>query len=94
HEWDSLWDLISRLKSFNLSKIDEKSVIDFFDKSINSNGENSYKKYIADLNNTISTKPSSQKEKILSYIKAGLKGYRFEIDENDLKYHSDGTNSF
>lgn len=31
---------------------------------------------------------------MLSYIKAGLKGYRFEIDENDLKFHSDGTNSF
>lgn len=94
HEWDSLWDLISRLKSFNLSNIDEQSVINFFDKSINANGDNSYKKYIADLNDTISTRQSTQKEKVLSYIKAGLKGYRFEIDENDLKYHSDGTNSF
>ncbi|KZX68607.1 hypothetical protein A3712_13230 [Vibrio sp. HI00D65] len=94
HEWDSLWDLISRIKSFNLSKIDDQSVIDFFDESINSNGDNSYKNYVLDLNKTISTKPSSQKEKVLSYIKAGLKGYRFEIDENDLKFHSDGTNSF
>ncbi|OUH69409.1 hypothetical protein AZ029_004681, partial [Klebsiella pneumoniae] len=94
HEWDSLWDLISRVKSFNLSKIDDQSVIDFFDSSINSSGGNSYKNYISDLNKTISTKPSSQKEKVLSYIKAGLKGYRFEIDENDLKFHSDGTNSF
>ncbi|MCJ3032050.1 retron Eco8 family effector endonuclease [Escherichia coli] len=94
HEWDSLWDLISRVKSFNLSKIDDQSVIDFFDNSINSSGDNSYRNYISDLNRTISTKPSSQKEKVLSYIKAGLKGYRFEIDENDLKFHSDGTNSF
>lgn len=94
HQWDSLWDLISRLKSFNLSKIDEQSVIDFFDKSISPDGDHSYKNYISDLNDTMSTKSSTQKEKILSYIKAGLKGYRFEIDENDLKYHSDGTNSF
>ena len=94
HEWDSLWDLVSRVKSFNLSKIDDQSVIDFFDKSINSSGDSSYKNYISDLNKTISTKPSSQKEKVLSYIKAGLKGYRFEIDENDLRFHSDGTNSF
>ncbi|TKF31869.1 ATP-binding protein [Vibrio kanaloae] len=94
HEWDSLWDLISRLKSFNLSKIDDQTIIDFFDKSINADGESSYKNYISELNSTISTKPSTQKEKLLSYIKAGLKGYRFEIDENDLKYHSDGTNSF
>ncbi|AIN14323.1 retron Eco8 family effector endonuclease [Yersinia pseudotuberculosis] len=94
HDWDSLWDLVSRTKSFNLSKIDDESIIDFFDNSINSGGDSSYRKYIDDLNNNISTKVSTQKEKILSYIKAGLKGYRFEIDERDLRLHSDGTNSF
>ncbi|MBD0785833.1 AAA family ATPase [Vibrio sp. Y2-5] len=94
HEWDSLWDLISRLKSFNLSKIDDESVIEFFDKSINTDGENSYHRYVNDLNSIISTKKSTQKEKILSYIKAGLKGYKFEINESDLKFQSDGTNSF
>ncbi|EBL8326400.1 hypothetical protein DLQ17_26895, partial [Salmonella enterica] len=52
------------------------------------------KNYIKELNDNIFTKPSTQKEKILSYIKAGLKGYNFEIDERDLKLHSDGTNSF
>ncbi|MEI8613560.1 retron Eco8 family effector endonuclease [Shewanella sp. PP-He15 brown] len=94
HEWDSLWDLISRLKSFNLSRIDDEAVIDFFDKSINSDGEKSYGKYISELSSIISTKPSTPKEKVLSYIKAGLRGYKFEIDENDLKLQSDGTNSF
>ncbi|EMY3699120.1 retron Eco8 family effector endonuclease [Salmonella enterica] len=94
HEWDSLWDLISRIKSFNLSTISEDSIITFFDESINTNGDSSYKNYIKDLNDNIFTKPSTQKEKILSYIKAGLKGYNFEIDERDLKLHSDGTNSF
>lgn len=94
YEWDGLWDLISRLKSFNLSKIDDSAVIDFFDKSINSGDSSSYKQYIEELSKTISTKPSTPKEKVLSYIKAGLKGYRFEIDENDLRFHSDGTNSF
>ncbi|MCP6133204.1 ATP-binding protein, partial [Klebsiella pneumoniae] len=94
HEWDNLWDLVSRIKSFNLSKIEDESVIDFFDSSINSGGDSSYRKYIDDLNKNISTKASTQKEKILSYIKAGLKGYKFEIDERDLRFHSDGTNSF
>lgn len=94
HEWDSLWDLISRIKSFNLSTISEDSIIAFFDDAINSKGASSYKLYIEELNNAIFTKPSTQKEKILSYIKAGLKGYKFEIDERDLKFHSDGTNSF
>lgn len=94
HEWDNLWVLVSRIKSFNLSKIEDESVIDFFDSSINSGGDSSYRKYIDDLNKNISTKASTQKEKILSYIKAGLKGYKFEIDERDLRFHSDGTNSF
>ncbi|MDT3295437.1 MULTISPECIES: retron Eco8 family effector endonuclease [Shewanella] len=94
HEWDSLWDLISRLKSFNLSRIDDEAVINFFDESINSAKGNSYRTYINELNDIISTKPSTPKEKVLSYIKAGLKGYKFEIDENDLKIQSDGTNSF
>ncbi|POD89385.1 MULTISPECIES: retron Eco8 family effector endonuclease [Pectobacterium] len=94
HEWDNLWDLVSRIKSFNISKIDDESIIDFFDNSINSGSDSSYRKYIDDLNNHFSTKVSTQKEKILSYIKAGLKGYKFEIDERDLRLHSDGTNSF
>ena len=94
HQWDSLWDLISRLKSFNLSTLDNEQIIDFFDKSINKKGESSYRKYIDELNLKISTKNNSQKEKVLTYIKAGLKGQQFEIDENELKYHSDGTNSF
>ncbi|NSY35844.1 ATP-binding protein [Pseudoalteromonas sp. JC28] len=94
HEWDGLWDLIARIKSFNLSNIKNDDVINFFDNIISSGGENSYKKYITELNEVFSTKPSTQKEKVLSYIKAGLRGYRFEIDDNDLKLQSDGTNSF
>lgn len=94
HEWDDLWDLVSRLKSFNLSKIDNNDVIDFFDGAINSDSENSYRNYIQDLNKVMPTKKSTQKEKILSYVKAGLNGYKFEINDSDLEFQSDGTNSF
>lgn len=94
HEWNSLWDLISRVKSFNLSKIDNQSIVDFFNTKITSKSENSYSKYVNQLNGIIATKKSSQKEKLLSYIKSGLNGQRFEIDEKDLKIHSDGTNSY
>jgi predicted ATP-dependent endonuclease of OLD family len=94
HEWDSLWDLIARLKSFNLSKIDNELVVNFFDEAINSKGENSYSNYIEELNETFSTKKSTQKEKVLNYIKAGLNGYKFEINEKELNSQSDGTNSF
>lgn len=94
HDWDSLWDLVARLKSFNLSKINNDNVIDFFDKNINADTENSYKKYITDLNITMSTRKSTQNEKVLSYIKAGLDGYKFEVNESELKFQSDGTNSF
>ncbi|SCB88104.1 Predicted ATP-dependent endonuclease of the OLD family, contains P-loop ATPase and TOPRIM domains [Kosakonia oryzendophytica] len=94
HDWDSLWDLVARLKSFNLSKTNNSTVIEFFDKAINTDSEHSYKKYIEELNTILKTQKSTQKEKILSYIKAGLKGYKFEIEENELIYQSDGTNSF
>lgn len=94
HEWDDLWDLVSRLKSFNLSKIKNDDVINFFDDVINPDSESSYKKYIQDLNKVMPTKRSTQKEKILSYVKAGLNGYKFEINESELEFQSDGTNSF
>jgi predicted ATP-dependent endonuclease of OLD family len=94
HEWDSLWDLIARLKSFNLSKIDNDLVIKFFDEAINAKGENSYSNYVEELNETFSTRKSTPKEKVLHYIKAGLNGYEFEINEKNLNSQSDGTNSF
>ncbi|MEV3841372.1 retron Eco8 family effector endonuclease [Aeromonas veronii] len=94
HEWDDLWDLVARIKSFNLSKIDNDSVVKFFDEIINTKGDGSYKKYITELNNVMPTKKSTQKEKILSYIRAGLDGYKFEINDSELEYQSDGTNSF
>lgn len=94
YDWDDLWDLIARIKSFNLSKIDNDDVINFFDNAINVSGSHSYRDYIADLNSTLSTKKGSQKEKILSYIRAGLNGYKFEINDRDLQLQSDGTNSF
>ncbi|MFZ5379840.1 retron Eco8 family effector endonuclease [Aeromonas hydrophila] len=91
HEWDDLWDLVARLKSFNLSKISNNDVIDFFDSVINPDSSNSYRNYIQDLNQVMPTKKSTQKEKILSYIKAGLNGYKFEINESELEFQSDGT---
>jgi len=94
HNWESLWDLVASIKSFNLSKINDNAVIKFFDKAINTDSENSYKKYIDELSQILKTQKSTQKEKILSYIKSGLKGYKFEIEENELIYQSDGTNSF
>lgn len=94
YDWDDLWDLIARIKSFSLSKIDNDDVINFFDNAINVSGSHSYRDYITDLNSTLSTKKGSQKEKVLSYIRAGLNGYKFEINDRDLQFQSDGTNSF
>lgn len=94
YEWDDLWDLISRVKSFNLSKLRNDDIIDFFNKSISNEDQNSFKDYVSELNQIMSTRPSSQKGKILNYLKSSLDGYQFSIDDNDLKYHSDGTNSF
>lgn len=92
HNWDDIWELISSIKSFKTSNVDREAVLSFFDDSLNKSG--TYKKYINELDDVLNTKKSTQKEKILSYIKVGLKGYNFEIDEKDLSLNSDGTNSF
>ena len=92
HRWDSIWDVISSIKPFKLSNIERNDVIDFFDSSLGNQG--SYRNHINQLQKILKTKQHSPKEKYLTYIKSGLIGENFSIDDNDLKKQSDGTNSF
>ncbi|MCK7634441.1 MULTISPECIES: retron Eco8 family effector endonuclease [unclassified Shewanella] len=94
YEWDDLWDLISTIKSFNLSTIDNEKVINFFNDSINQNSIDEYKNFVTQLENIITVKKLTPKEKILTYVKSGLTGHSFEIDSLALKTQSDGTNSY
>ncbi len=94
YEWNDLWSLISAIKSFNLSTLDNKDVIDFFNKSITQKSNDEYKNFVNRLEEIITVKRLTPKEKVLTYIKSGLTGHSFEIDNFSLDTQSDGTNSF
>ncbi|SUQ39308.1 retron Eco8 family effector endonuclease [Yersinia enterocolitica] len=92
YDWDRLWILISRLKSFNTSQLSNEDVIDFFNEKISKNSDG-YKNYVNTIQDITKTSKYSYREKILNYVKVGLKGHQFSIDGVELKKQSDGTNS-
>lgn len=92
YDWDKLWFLISKLKSFNIDKINKSEIIEFFDKQI-SNTSNEYSDYINRIESSTSTTKYSYREKVLNYVKVGLEGQTFMINEQELSTQSDGTNS-
>lgn len=92
YDWDNIWSLVCRLSSFNIKKVNNDEVISFLDEKI-SNGNGSYKEYISQVEKIIDTKNYSYQEKVLSYIKVGLKGHNFTNVGEELSIQSDGTNS-
>lgn len=91
HNWDKLWGLISSLKSFNISKLEE---IFFRAKDLKNNDTyKEFKSFVDTINSNIETSKYSYNEKILSYIKTQLRGDKFLINEDSLEKQSDGTNS-
>lgn len=92
YDWDRIWTLISRLSSFNVRNLSNKDLVSYLDDKI-SNGNGSYRSYVEQVEKIIDTKNYSYKEKVLSYIKVGLKGHNFVNLGEDLKSQSDGTNS-
>lgn len=92
YDWDKLWHLISKLKSFNTEKLDKDKIIDFFDEQI-SDTSTEYRDYIERIENITKTTKYSYREKVLNYVKVGLEGQTFLINEQELSTQSDGTNS-
>jgi len=92
YDWDKLWFLISKLKSFNVDDLDHSDIIEFFDSNI-SEGSSSYSDYIEKIQTITDTSKYSYREKVLNYVKVGLKGHTFMIAGESLSYQSDGTNS-
>jgi AAA15 family ATPase/GTPase len=98
HEWDKIWHLISRLKSFDTKKIKNEDILKFFDDKLNdkssSRKSEDYSKFIRKIDKTTDTQNYNYKDKVLSYIKVGLKGHDFISDGEQLAIQSDGTNAF
>ena len=92
YDWNKLWHIVSRLKSFDINKIKQEDIVKFFNKEI-SLESNNYKDYVSKIELIVQTDKYSYREKVLNYIKAGLKGQTFLINEQSLKMQSDGTNA-
>ena len=93
YDWDKLWHLISRLKSFNVNQIKQEDIIKFFDTKL-TKGSGGYSEYISKIQELTETSKYSYREKVLNYVKSGLKGQKFLINGEELYIQSDGTNSF
>ena len=98
HQWDKIWGLISRLKSFDTNKIKKDKILTFFDESLDSQTtrrkNDSYSHFIKKVNSATETIDYSYKDKVLNYIKVGLDGHNFIADGEKLAIQSDGTNAF
>jgi AAA15 family ATPase/GTPase len=92
YDWNKLWIIVSRLKSFNINKLKQDDIVKFFNDKLSYDGSG-YKEYIEKIQNATQTNKYSYREKVLNYVKAGLKGQTFLIDEQSLEMQSDGTNS-
>lgn len=92
YDWDKLWIIVSRLKSFNIDNIKSDEIVQFFDDKI-SKDSNGYSDYITKIGDITNTGKYNYREKVLNYVKAGLTGHTFLIDNKSLDIQSDGTNS-
>lgn len=93
HDWDKLWDLLATVKSFNIEKIDINELKKIIDTSLSDNNS-IYSDYIDLIESAVTIDKYSHKDKVLSLLKAGMKGSVFRSDGQLTKYQSDGTNSF
>lgn len=92
YDWDKLWHLISRLKSFNVNQLKKEEVVQFFNEKL-SDSYRTYEDYVQKVEDITNVKKYSYREKVLSYVKAGLNGHTFNVHDEELSIQSDGTNS-
>ncbi len=96
YDWNKLWVLVSRMKPFNPHKVKQEDVIEFFDEKLNNSDSENYKnyeKYIKIIEENLETGSYNYSQKVLSFVKSGLKGQSFLIGQEGLETQSDGTNS-
>lgn len=93
HDWDKVWGLIGKSKSLDVNKVSDKDYSAFIDKQMGSTKGN-FNQYLQQIKSVINVKEFSHQQKIVSFIKAGLKGDEFITSGGETSLQSDGTNSF
>jgi predicted ATP-dependent endonuclease of OLD family len=92
YDWSKIWESISQLKFLNMKALQRQDLVGFIDDKV-SKKSGSYKDYIEKVDVITKTSAYNYQEKILNYVKVGLKGHTFNIEGEDLLRQSDGTNS-
>ncbi|QFU05123.1 recombination protein F [Pseudoalteromonas sp. THAF3] len=89
HDWNHLWQFLGKLRPFNAVEFQTQ-----FESFLEESELETYRKKIDEINRLSSTIPYRYRDKIMAYLKAGLKGDKFEFNGFDLSRTSDGTNSY
>jgi predicted ATP-dependent endonuclease of OLD family len=92
YDWSKIWETISQLKFLNMNTLEIDDLVDFIDERV-SKKSGAYKDYVDKVNDITTTSAYQYQEKVLNYVKVGLKGHTFNIEGEDLARQSDGTNS-
>lgn len=92
HDWQQLWLLVSRLKSFNTRNLDTNEIVEYLNSRVSENS-NAYSDYVKHIQSIMDTSHYSYSEKVLNLVKIGLEGAEFNIEGQKLEIQSDGTNS-
>jgi predicted ATP-dependent endonuclease of OLD family len=92
YDWGKLWGLVSQLKFLNARNLKKEELVDFIDSKVSASNS-SYKDYVKKIDSITKTNEYSYQELVLNYVKVGLDGHTFNIEGEELKTQSDGTNS-
>jgi AAA15 family ATPase/GTPase len=92
HNWDEIWEYLGKLRPFNVNKFQTeiKSFIDTNDKK----EVEQYRDAVLKINELSQTDSYNYREKVVNYLKMGLKGHQFINEGMALNQTSDGTNSY
>lgn len=90
HNWDKLWSFLGKLRPFNAVDFQKE-----FNEMLHDNPNlSTYRDNINQVNELSNTVNYTYRDKIVNYLKAGLKGDKFEFEGFELSRTSDGTNSY
>ena len=93
HNWDNLWILISKIKSFKVAQVKSNEISEAID-SLLCNESLEFVRFIEKIETEIKIKKYTPREKLISLIKASLPGDSFYSSGDSQMIQSDGTNSF
>ncbi len=101
HNWDYIWEMVSKIKTYKIKEITQEKFTNFIDKELSISTKRNHTKFTEDItkiNNIIKKynldlSSFSYNEKLINYIKSGLEGHNFNFHGEEIDIQSDGTNS-